>query len=584
MIKQFRRLLLELNPYKKQLTIMIFAGIVMSLAQWQLAVQLKTLFDTLEHKNAAEVLALPKFIMLITLFMVIGRYIHLSIMNYTADCVVTKLRGDLQAQFMNLSLDFHNNFQSGSGGLISRILSDVVIIQHGLRLVADFFTQPLSFLLLIGTLFYRDWKLTCIILLFLPPLVAFLKQIGRSLRKYGHHSQEILEKLTTVIKESIEGVKVIQSYDLEKSRVKKFDEVANVYLEARKKIHMRGEAASPATEFLATSVVMIIFTYIGLEISKGHATFGDFGSYLGALFMLQSPIKKIQESFVKVQETVVALERVFSIIDSDHSVPEWVDTLPIPPEWKTIEFKNVSFSYNNWKLKAIEAIPPRMILKNVNLTIKRGEILAIVGESGSGKSTLVNLMQRFFDPTEGSISIDGIDIKKFKIKDLRHQIGLVTQDVFLFSDSVGKNIEYGDLTKEPSGVVMASMMANAHDFISKNTMGYDAPVGDRGSLLSGGEKQRVSIARALFKNAPILVLDEATSALDSASEIEVQKGLDRLMQGKTTVVIAHRLSTVLHANKIIVMKEGEIIESGSHAELVHRGGEYSRFISMQNLK
>jgi ATP-binding cassette subfamily B protein/subfamily B ATP-binding cassette protein MsbA len=570
---QIKRLLLELKPYRNSVIIIIIAGIAMSLAQWQLAVQLKDVFDSLDQKNKVNILALPKKILLIAAVMALGRYFHLSVMNYTADRVVVSLRSKLQIQFMNLSQSFHNNYLTGSGGMISRILTDVVIIQHGMRLFADFFTQPLSFVLLIGTLFYRDWKLTCIILLFLPLIVAFSKQIGRSLRKYGHGGQEILEKLTSLIKESLDGVKVIQSYCLEKEMDHKFHLIADEYLVNRKKMHTRGEAASPVTEFLSTSVVMVIFTYIGLEISKGQASLGDFGSYLGALFLLQSPIKKIQESFVKIQETVVALERVYSIIDNEYHVPEWVDTVPFPRNWSNIEFKNVSFTYKN-----------NPVLQNINLEIKKGDILAIVGESGSGKSTLVNLLQRFFDPNQGQILIEGIDIKKFALNDLRMHIGLVTQDVFLFNETIGKNIHNGDLSKDESGVVLASVMANAHGFITKMPKGFGSVVGDRGSLLSGGERQRVSIARALFKNAPILVLDEATSALDTASEIEVQKGLDTLMHGKTTVVIAHRLSTVLHANKIVVMKKGQIIEQGNHQELMTRKGEYARYIELQNLK
>lgn len=573
MLKQIKRLLTEFRPYRTSVICIILAGIAMSLAQWQLAVQLKDIFDSLDQKNQVNILALPKKILLISAVMALGRYFHLSIMNYTADRVVVKLRNDLQVKFMNLSQNFHNSYLTGSGGMISRILTDVVIIQHGMRLFADFFTQPLSFVLLIGTLFYRDWKLTLIILLFLPLIVAFSKQIGRSLRKYGHGGQEILEKLSSLIKESLDGVKVIQSYGLEGEMNRKFHVIADEYLANRKKMHTRGEAASPVTEFISTAVVMVIFTYIGLEISKGQASLGDFGSYLGALFLLQAPIKKIQDSFVKLQETVVALERVYSIIDNEYHVPEWVDTVPFPKSWSSIEFRNVSFSYKNTP-----------VLQNINLQIKKGEILAIVGESGSGKSTLVNLLQRFFDPNEGSILIEGIDIRRFALSDLRKHIGLVTQDVFLFNESVGKNIHNGDLTKDESGVVLASVMANAHGFITKMPKGFDSAVGDRGSLLSGGERQRVSIARALFKNAPILILDEATSALDTASEIEVQKGLDTLMSGKTTVVIAHRLSTVLHANKIIVMKKGRILEQGNHVELISHQGEYARYIELQNLK
>ncbi len=568
-----KRLLGELRPYRRLVVIMAIAGIVMSLAQWQLAVRLKDLFDALGSKNSADIFRIPKMILGITFFMVIGRYVHLSVMNYLADLVTMSFRHQLQWKFMTLSQSFHLQYQGGSGGLISRILGDVVSIQHGLRLVADFFTQPLAFILLMGTLFYRDAKLTAMILVVLPPLLWFLRQIGRSLRKYGHGSQQVLERVATIVKESLDGMRVIQSFGLENEMNRRFQMASADYLANRKRIHMRGELTSPVTEFIATGVTMVIFTYIGLQISEGKATFGDFGSYLGALMMLQSPIKKFQESFVKVQETVVSLERVYSIIDDESYVNEEHSSEHFPKDWSEITFKQVGFRYQD-----------HPVLQNINLSIKKGEVVAIVGESGSGKSTLVNLLQRFFDPTVGEVQLDGTDIRRFRLRELRRNIGLVTQDVFLSSESVGRNIHSGDFTLDGSGVVAAAMTANAHDFISKMPQGYDSPVGDKGGFLSGGERQRVSIARAVFKNAPILILDEATSALDSASEVEVQKGLERLMQGKTTIVIAHRLSTVLHANKIVVMKDGRIIETGSHVELLSRGGEYSRFIQLQNLK
>lgn len=572
MWKVIKRLLIELSPHKRLVVIMALAGIVMSLAQWQLAVRLKDLFDSLGTKDVSSILKVPPMILGITFFMVIGRYIHLGTMNYLADMVTMHYRQQLQWKFMTLNQSFHSNYQGGSGGLISRILNDVIAIQHGMRLVADFFTQPLAFILLIGTLFYRDAKLTFLILIVLPPLLWFLRQIGRSLRKYGHGGQQVLERVATIVKESLDGMRVIQSFGLEQEMRRRFQAAAHDYLEIRKRIHLRGELTSPVTEFIATGVTMVIFWYIGVQIAEGRATLGDFGSYLGALMMLQSPIKKFQESFVKFQETVVSLERVYSIIDDTTYISEEQSSESFPPSWQQIRYHNVGFRYHDTP-----------VLHAIDLTINRGDVVAIVGESGSGKSTLVNLLQRFFDPSSGEVQIDGLDIRRIKLKDLRHHIGLVTQDVFLFSESVARNIHAGDFEKDPAGIVPAAITANAHEFISKMPKGYESPVGDKGSLISGGERQRVSIARAVFKNAPILILDEATSALDSASEVEVQKGLEQLMQGKTTIVIAHRLSTVVRADKIVVMKQGRIIEVGTHTELLRTGGEYSRFIALQNL-
>ncbi len=567
-----KRLLIELKPHKSLVIIMVLAGVVMALGQWQLAVRLKDLFDGLQAKDESLIFAAPKLILGITFFMSLGRYIHLATMNYLADVVTMRLRHHLLWKFMTLTQTFHLQYQGGSGGLISRILSDVISIQHGMRLIADIFTQPLAFVLLLGTLFYRDPKLTLMILIILPPLLLFLRQIGRSLRKYGHGGQQILEKVAGIVKESLDGMRVIQSFGLEKEMDRRFKVAADEYLENRKSIHKRGELSSPVTEFIATAVIMVIFTYIGMEITKGKATFGDFGSYLGALMLLQSPIKKFQESFVKVQETVVSLERVYSILDNQNTVQEVSSPVPFPKDWNEIKFKNLGFRYQD-----------QWVLDDVNLTIKKGEIVAIVGESGSGKSTLVNLLQRFFDPSVGGIYIDDIEIRSMKLTELRNNIGLVTQDVFLFSDTVERNIHSGNFSKNIAGVQSASIAANSHDFISKMPQGYQSPVGDKGSFLSGGERQRVSIARALFKNAPLLILDEATSALDSASEVEVQKGLEHLMKGKTTIVIAHRLSTILHADKIVVMRQGKIVECGRHADLINQGGDYARFIQLQAL-
>lgn len=573
MWKVLRRLLRELKDHQRLVMVMALAGIVMSLAQWQLSLQLKDLFDSLGSKNISAIYQIPKVMLTITFFMVLGRYVHLASMNYLADIITMRLRHQLQWKFMTLSQSFHLQYQGGSGGLISRILSDVISIQHGMRLIADIFTQPLAFLLLMGTLFYRDTKLTLLIFIVLPPLLFFLRRVGRSLRKYGHGSQQILERVARIVKESLDGMRVIQSFGLESEMSRRFDLAAKDYLATRKRIHIRSELTSPVTEFIATAVIMVIFTYIGKEIVEGRATFGDFGSYLGALMMLQSPIKKFQESFVKLQETVVSLERVYSIVDDTAYVDERRSQEAFPSQWNEIRFQNVGFSYQE-----------HPVLKDISLSIKRGEIVAIVGESGSGKSTLVNLLQRFFDPTSGGIYIDELDIQKIKLKELRRNIGLVTQDVFLFSESVERNIQSGDFSRSITEVEAVAKMANAHDFITKMPQAYQSSVGDRGGFLSGGERQRLSIARALFKNAPILVLDEATSALDSASEVEVQKGLDLLMQGKTTIVIAHRLSTVLHAHKIVVLKEGKIVEIGNHAELLKKDGEYSRFLKLQTLK
>ncbi|RYZ65362.1 MAG: ATP-binding cassette domain-containing protein, partial [Proteobacteria bacterium] len=344
----------------------------------------------------------------------------------------------------------------------------------------------------------------------------------------------------------------------------------NEYLETARKIVTREQAVSPYNEFMV-SFLVAGFAYYSINAVLYDGV--DGARFLGFLFaagLLQQPIKKLQDANIKIQQSIVVTERVFSIIDSPSQVPQIANPLPFPKDWKQIVFRDVSFAYAG-----------ELTLKNVNLTVNRGEVLALVGESGSGKSTLVNLLERFYDPTSGDILIDDVPIRSIQLQELRHNIALVTQDVFLFRDTIERNIQAGDFTKTTEGVEPAAKMANAHSFISRTPKGFQSQVGERGGFLSGGEKQRVSIARAMFKDAPILILDEATSALDSVSEMEVQKGLQTLMEGRTAFVIAHRLSTVFSANRILVMKKGEIVEQGSHQSLIDHKGEYFRFFQLQ---
>ncbi|MCB0368962.1 MAG: ATP-binding cassette domain-containing protein, partial [Bdellovibrionales bacterium] len=294
-------------------------------------------------------------------------------------------------------------------------------------------------------------------------------------------------------------------------------------------------------------------------------------AYITSFLMMNQPIKKLQESYVRIQETVVAAERVFEIIDNVSTVKESQNPIPFPKNWSKIAYKNVSFKYGS-----------EWILKNISVEIQKGQSVAFVGESGSGKSTIVNLLERFYDPVEGEILIDDTNINQFGLQDLRKNVALVSQDVFLFSDTIENNIHAGDFSKSKETIVEKAKHANAHNFILKTEKGYQSAVGDRGALLSGGEKQRISLARAFFKDASILILDEATSALDSSSEKEVQKGIDELMIGRTSIVIAHRLSTIQNCDRIYVIQKGEIVEQGKFSDLVDNKGEFAKFYHLQS--
>lgn len=571
MLVEIKKILKEVKHYKKTVAIVAIAGVVHAISFSQLAMLVKPLFDNLADASFDKVVSLIPIALGLSLAAAVGRYFHIYLMNYVAECVVQRLRQQLQQKFMRLNLSFHNSFSTGSGGLLSRILNDISQIQDGLRMVADIFLHPLLFIFLLINLFRIDWKLTLATLLLVPIIGAFLKSVSRSLRKYIPIGQTVLEKMTGTIKETLDGVRIIQSFNLERVMGDRLIDESVEYLAARKKVHARTEIMGPVSEFLATGIVMCVLLYTTYEVSQGRATPGTFVGFITSLLMINQPLKKFQESYVRLQRVTVSAERIFSIIESDQEVPESRVNKPFPAQWEKIEYKNVSFSYGK-----------DLILKGINLEIRKGEVIALVGASGSGKSTIVNLLERFFDATSGEILIDGRNILDINLQDLRKNVALVTQDVFLFSDTIERNIWAGDFSKDKSQVEKMARLANAHDFIMRMPDGYQSRVGDRGNLLSGGEKQRISIARAMFKDAPILILDEATSALDTASEIEVQKGLDHLMEGRTALVIAHRLSTIQKADKIVVLKDGQIIEVGTHQDLLKNESEYFRFHSLQH--
>lgn len=507
------------------------------------------------------------------LYALIGlfRYLHYALINYTAERIVSGLRTDLVRKIVGLNLTYHGSLERGSGGLISRVFNDTVILQQGFNFYTDLLREPFQAMLFLGYMFWVDWKLSVFTLLFLPLFLLTTKKVSKSLRKHGNRGRESMEDLTAILKETIDGVRVVQSFNLEKDMERRFSDHMKEYVATARKIVVREQAVSPANEFLI-SFLVAGFAYYSINAVLYDGV--DGARFIGFLFaagLLQQPIKKLQDANIKIQQSIVVTERVFSIIDSTSQVPQIANPLPFPNDWKKIEFKDVSFAYGG-----------ELTLKNVNLTVNRGEVIALVGESGSGKSTLVNLLERFYDPTGGDILIDGISIRSIQLQELRHNIALVTQDVFLFRDTIARNIQAGDFTKVGGDVEAAAKMANADSFISRTANQYQSQVGERGGFLSGGEKQRVSIARAIYKNAPILILDEATSALDSVSEMEVQKGLQHLMQGRTAFVIAHRLSTVFSADRILVMKKGEIVEQGTHTSLLEQKGEYARFFALQS--
>ena len=380
-----------------------------------------------------------------------------------------------------------------------------------------------------------------------------------------------MEDLTQILKEALDGTRIVQSFNLQGEMRSRFETQAADFLKSKSKIISREEASGPVSEGMSAVFVAMLLMYIGHQALQSNLGVGDFLGFIAAIGLLSDSIKKVQGGYIKMQQSSVALERLHGILDDTSVVPQIGSPESFPEHWSDIEFRDVSFSYGD-----------TAVLRGVSLKIKRGEQVALVGSSGAGKSTLINLLPRFFDPTGGDILIGGVSTKNMALDQLRAKVALVTQDVFLFSDTVERNVHSGDFARGVAGVQDAARLANAHDFISRAEQGYATRVGERGARFSGGEKQRISIARAIFKDAPILVLDEATSALDSESELEVQKGLDSLMRGRTALVIAHRLSTISKCDRIVVMDKGLVVEEGSHNELMVRQGAYYKFFQLQS--
>ncbi len=486
--------------------------------------------------------------------------------------IIRKLRNRMYDRIQDLPLSFFQ--EEKTGGLISRLTNDVNIVRAMVsHAVTSSLKEVCTVVVLVVVIIQLDWEMALLAFGVLPFAFFPLVRFGRRIRKISTRGQEATAEMTAFLHETIAGAKIVKAFGMEAYEKQRFfDRTQRLY-----RIDMREakieEMTSPLMEFIAGLGIAVAIFYGGYRVLNGDLTPGTFTGVITAILSLYRPVKRISKLNNAVQRGLAATDRIFDILERTPEARETASPQELASPPQVIAFENVSFSYNR------QGATP--VLENINLTARSGQVIALVGMSGGGKTSLVNLIPRFYDVTEGRIQIDGRDIRQFSLASLRRQIAIVTQEPILFNESVRANIVYGNRQATEAQILQAARSAYAYDFAAALPQGLDTRIGELGSRLSGGEKQRLCIARALLKNAPILILDEATSALDSEAEILVQKALENLMQGRTTFVIAHRLSTVVHADRIIVMVGGRIVEEGSHDALLARRREYYKLYQMQ---
>ena len=503
-------------------------------------------------------------LLILTFFMTnIFRYIFMYNIRLLAEGKAVSARETLMSHYLSLDARFKNSLTDGSGGLISRILNDVVIYQEGIKRLADLLKEPFLIIFSVAYLFFINWKVALFLFIGLPPILLIIKNLAKSLRKHSSQSQETMESVTMTLKEGLDGARVIHSFNLEDTILTRFKVHTRNYLKTIQKIITREELSGPLTESLSSIVFCGSFLLIAYLVRNENLTFGEFTGIATAIALLTEASKKTQTAFIRIQQASVAKERISAIMDNQKSRKVSTGSRSFPKNLESITFENLSVSVGS-----------KEILKSLNFKTAAHKTIALVGPSGSGKSTLLNCIDTYIVPTSGSIKFNDQEISETDPIDLRNNISLVSQDPFLFNTTVYENLKYAKSNLSEHEAEEALKLSNA-SFVLDLPQGIYTEVGEAGSRFSGGEKQRLSIARALVKNTPILLLDEATSALDTQSEKEVQKGLDSLKEGRTCFVVAHRLSTIKEADIILVMNNGEIVEKGTHGELIKSDGLYS---------
>jgi subfamily B ATP-binding cassette protein MsbA len=569
-----RRLFHYSRPYRVRLGWAVVGMVIYAMGSAGLAYLIKPIFDSLLPKQE-NVAFTAGAIVFVYLLKGIGSYGSSYLMADVGQRVVMDMRNALYRHILDQSASFFAH--GATGRLLSRINNDVGQVQQAVSETAgDLARETLSLVGYAALMFYYDARLTIVCLTGAPLIVYPLIRLGQRVRRTTRRSQEALELLSHLGSESFTGHRIVKAFATEQHEADKFNRASGHLYRTNMKVTAALATLPPLMELLGGIGMAAALVYGSRQIADGQLTTGQFALFIGTLFLMYGPAKKLSRVNANLQQAIAASERIFEMLDTHTEVIEHPTAQPLDPFCRHIEFRDVGFGY--------EDVPAR-ILHDVSFTVRAGQMVAIVGRSGAGKTTLVNLLPRFYDVTSGAILIDGCDLREVTLGSLRQQIGIVTQDTVLFDDTIARNIAYGSPQAAREQIEAAARAANAHDFIALLPRGYDTAIGERGQRLSGGQRQRIAIARALLKNAPILVLDEATSALDTESELLVQEALTNLMMNRTSFVIAHRLSTIRRADAIIVLEGGRVVEIGRHDELLaNPDGTYSTLYQLQLLE